>query len=86
MTVQGFFSAHYIEQWPKAFKDLAAWIKEVHSETYFCNCYLLTYVFTLLLQGKIKVEEHVTEGFDNMFDAFASLFTGKYMGKVVVKP
>ena len=41
-----------------------------------CNC---------LLQGKVKYEEHITEGFDNMFDAFAGLFRGDNIGKAVVK-
>ncbi len=28
------------------------------------------------MQGKLKYEETVTVGFDNMFDAFLGLFTG----------
>ena len=36
-------------------------------------------------QGKLKYDEHVTEGFDNMFEAFAGLFTGANLGKAVVK-
>ena len=37
------------------------------------------------MQGKLKYRETVTEGFDNMFDAFMGLFTGKNTGKAVVK-
>ena len=37
------------------------------------------------MQGKLKYEEHVTEGFDNMFDAFVGLFSGDNVGKSVVK-
>ena len=37
------------------------------------------------MQGKLKFNEHVTEGFDNMFDAFLGLFTGENTGKAVVK-
>ena len=33
----------------------------------------------------MKYHEDITEGFDNMFDAFAGLFTGKNLGKAVVK-
>ena len=33
----------------------------------------------------MKYDEHVTEGFDNMFDAFMGLFTGDNIGKAVVK-
>lgn len=40
-------------------------------------------IFTL--QGQLKYHEDVTEGFDNMFDAFAGLFTGNNLGKAVVK-
>ena len=37
------------------------------------------------MQGKLKYRETVTEGFDNMFDAFLGLFTGENTGKAVVK-
>lgn len=36
-------------------------------------------------EGKIKVSEHVVEGFENMPSAFISLFHGKNIGKIVVK-
>lgn len=37
------------------------------------------------LQGKLKYREHVTDGFDNMFEAFLGLFKGDNIGKAVVK-
>lgn len=37
------------------------------------------------MQGKLKYDEQVTEGFDNMFDAFVGLFSGANTGKAVVK-
>ena len=40
------------------------------------------YFLVILSQGKVKYEEHVTEGFDNMFEA---LFKGENIGKAVVK-
>ena len=36
-------------------------------------------------QDKLQYEEHVTDGFDNMFDAFLGLFRGDNIGKAVVK-
>ena len=44
-------------------------------------------LYLQLMQGKLKYEEHVTEGFDNMFDAFVGIFTGSgtNIGKPVVK-
>lgn len=36
-------------------------------------------------EGKLKYEETVTDGFENMFDAFHGLFTGSNLGKAVVK-
>nr|XP_054775653.1 prostaglandin reductase 1-like [Lytechinus pictus] len=36
-------------------------------------------------EGKIKVREHRTDGFDNMFKAFTELFTGANTGKAIVK-
>ena len=41
--------------------------------------------FTILPQGKLTYREHVTEGFDNMFDAFLGLFKGDNIGKAVVR-
>ncbi|XP_052739306.1 prostaglandin reductase 1-like [Bicyclus anynana] len=38
-----------------------------------------------IVSGKLKVREHVTEGFDNIFDAFLGLFSGENVGKAVVK-
>lgn len=38
------------------------------------------------IQGKIQYRETVYEGFENTFDAFASLFKGgTNIGKIVVK-
>ena len=39
----------------------------------------------LHMQGKLKYEETITNGFDNMFDAFVGLFKGDNIGKAVVK-
>ena len=38
------------------------------------------------MQGKLKYNEHITEGFDNMFDAFLGLFMGDNTGKAIIKP
>ncbi|CAG9786033.1 unnamed protein product [Diatraea saccharalis] len=35
--------------------------------------------------GELKAEEHVTEGFDNIFDAFIGMLAGENKGKAVVK-
>ena len=39
----------------------------------------------IFLQGKVKYDEHVIKGFDNTFEAFAGLFRGDNIGKVVVE-
>ncbi|CAG9856262.1 unnamed protein product [Phyllotreta striolata] len=36
-------------------------------------------------EGKLKYEETVTEGFENMFEAFTDMLKGKNVGKAVVK-
>ncbi|XP_022083864.1 prostaglandin reductase 1-like [Acanthaster planci] len=36
-------------------------------------------------EGKLKYKEHVTKGFDKMFDAFMELFSGENTGKAVVE-
>lgn len=72
--------------------DAMAWgiqrLGSVGQRGTLCLSFLLLYtvcVCRYFLQGKIKFEEHVTEGFDNMFDAFTGLFRGDNMGKTVVK-
>ncbi|XP_068631536.1 prostaglandin reductase 1-like [Battus philenor] len=35
--------------------------------------------------GQIKVKEHVTKGFENLFDAFIGMLAGENTGKAVVK-
>ncbi|XP_014203990.1 prostaglandin reductase 1-like [Copidosoma floridanum] len=36
-------------------------------------------------EGKLKYRETVTEGFENMFDAFVGVLKGKNIGKAIVK-
>lgn len=36
-------------------------------------------------QGKLKYKETVTEGFENMFNAFVDMLQGGNVGKAVVK-
>lgn len=36
-------------------------------------------------EGKLKYQETVTEGFDNMFKAFAGMMKGENTGKAIVK-
>jgi NADPH-dependent curcumin reductase CurA len=40
---------------------------------------------TVFCQGKLKVKETVTEGFDNMATAFLDLFKGGNTGKAIIK-
>lgn len=39
----------------------------------------------IIKQGKIKVREHFYDGFESMPKAFASLFAGEHIGKVVIR-
>ncbi|XP_045768622.1 prostaglandin reductase 1-like [Maniola jurtina] len=65
--------------------------KQLKIEGFLCNRWEKRYseAFTDLGQwiksGKLKYREHVTEGFDNIFDAFIELFHGQNIGKAVVK-
>lgn len=36
-------------------------------------------------EGKLKYRETVTVGFDNMFQAFSGMLSGKNFGKAIVK-
>uniref|UniRef100_A0A2A4J3P3 Prostaglandin reductase 1 n=1 Tax=Heliothis virescens TaxID=7102 RepID=A0A2A4J3P3_HELVI len=35
--------------------------------------------------GQVKIREHITEGFENIFDAFLGMLKGENVGKAVVK-
>lgn len=35
--------------------------------------------------GQLKVKEHVTEGFEKLYDAFIGMLAGENIGKAVVK-
>lgn len=50
-----------------------------------CNDSYLCTSSVVHLQGKLQYREHVTDGFDNMFEAFVGLFKGDNIGKAVVK-
>lgn len=41
-------------------------------------------IFHFFEKGKIKVSEHITNGFENMPKAFMGLFEGDNIGKAVV--
>lgn len=43
------------------------------------------FVVFFLLQGKLKVKEHVTVGFENMPAAFMGMLNGENIGKAIVK-
>ena len=43
------------------------------------------YIYIYNYTGQAKIQRTVTEGFDNMFDAFIGLFKGENLGKSVVK-
>lgn len=45
----------------------------------------LRHLGTWLKEGKLDYDETVTEGFDNLPEAFIGLFEGKNMGKMIVK-
>lgn len=36
-------------------------------------------------EGKLKYKQTVTEGFENMFDAFVNMLEGRNVGKSIVK-
>ncbi|XP_053607436.1 prostaglandin reductase 1-like [Plodia interpunctella] len=42
-------------------------------------------IIKLIKSGQLKAPEHVTEGFDNLFDAFIGMLHGENFGKAVVK-
>ena len=39
----------------------------------------------MIRDGKLKYRETVTEGFENMFDAFVGMLNGNNIGKAIVK-
>ena len=45
----------------------------------------ITLTIFILFQGKLKVHEHITQGFENLPQAFIDLLNGTHMGKAVVR-
>ena len=42
-------------------------------------------ILTLIHSGQLNPKEHITEGFENLFDAFLGMLKGENFGKAVVK-
>ena len=88
-TVVSWYSGVLVQWCPGAVSDTAYSALAIAS----CNCtdpceyhdLPSNNSLVLFLQGKLKYEETVTNGFENMFDAFLGLFTGENLGKAVVK-
>ncbi|XP_052739304.1 prostaglandin reductase 1-like [Bicyclus anynana] len=81
-----------LTQLPKATViQVAAVTKQLKIEGFLCDRWESKFpeaykeLHQWIISGKIKVREHVTEGFDNIFDAFLGLFSGENIGKAVVK-
>ena len=62
IRIEGFLCFRWITQWPKAFSELAQWIRE----------------------GKIKYEETIEHGFENIIPAFNKMMQGDNTGKMVI--
>ncbi|XP_042309142.1 prostaglandin reductase 1-like [Sceloporus undulatus] len=45
----------------------------------------LNALLKLVVEGKLKCPEHITEGFDNMPAAFMGMLKGENTGKAIVK-
>lgn len=54
----------------------------LHKKVYL---YFIDACSTIVLQGKLKYKETITEGFEHMPNAFISLFRGGNIGKAVVR-
>ncbi|XP_077977783.1 prostaglandin reductase 1-like [Glandiceps talaboti] len=65
--------------------------KEVKAQGFIVRSYLARYpegikqMAEWYLQGKLKLDMHIYEGFENMQKAFYGLFTGENIGKSLVK-
>ena len=56
----------------------------LHFSAFIVAILMVNYLLSII-QGQLKYREHVTDGFDNMFEAFLGLFQGDNIGKAVVK-
>lgn len=92
VSICGAISIYNAEETPK-FRSVSEIIlfKQLKVEGFIVSRWLekwsvaLKQIHCWIQEGKIKYEEHFTEGFDNMFEAFAGLFRGENIGKAVVK-
>jgi len=61
-------------------------IQGLHANSFFAKyAEAINAISQWIAEGKIKAQEHVVEGFDNMSKGFMSLFAGENTGKMVVK-
>lgn len=81
LTMEGFLIHRWLDRYDEGMRQMAQWIREVRSKFHL--------LFTLnrlhVNQGKIKVRETTTQGFENMPEAFIAMLQGRNFGKAVVK-
>lgn len=88
VRMEGFQVSQWDDRWFEGLNQIRDWIVEVISNNIriFVNyTYPEGILLYKMLQGKIKVQESVTQGFENMPQAFIEMLQGKNTGKQVIK-
>ena len=84
IKMEGFLVHRWNDRLGEGTRQMLTWIQEVKFLRNFCAVTLSSTNF-VSFQGKIKVRETYTEGFEKMPQAFIDMLTGGNTGKAIVK-
>lgn len=89
LKIEGFIVSRWAAEWQSGIERNLNLIKAV--SLYFKIIIKYNYLLFLLLyyviffQGKLVYPEHITQGFENLPQAFMGMLNGDNIGKVLVK-
>lgn len=86
IKMEGFLVHRWLDRYQEGMDQMSTWIKEVSLSFYL---YLIGFSVPIVNdpfnQGKIKIKETYTDGFENMPIAFIDMLQGKNTGKAIVR-
>lgn len=85
LKMEGFLVGRWMSRWMEGLSQMTKWIQEVKKKhTILFNKSRISHI-GICLQGKIKVRETYTDGFENMPQAFIDMLNGVNTGKAIIK-
>ena len=85
LKMEGFLVHRWLDRWMEGLAEMIQWIKDVKLILKYCTIIRSIKKRLFFSQGKIKVRETYTEGFENMPKAFIEMLSGGNTGKAIIK-